>query len=86
MSQGKFFGRLSTIKLWTWESGRRGLWSAVYNQNHYRFSGFKGEVLNWWPDTGTVQIQGKDAQQFDRLITAAQGKCSQVQVRRKRRL
>jgi hypothetical protein len=41
-----------------------GKWSKNTKNRFYTFHAETGEVLNWWPSTGTVQFQGKCPEAF----------------------
>jgi hypothetical protein len=41
-----------------------GEWSENLKNKFHAFHAETGEVLNWWPSTGTVQFQGKYPQAF----------------------
>jgi hypothetical protein len=45
-----------------------GIWSENTKDNFYSFHAQTGEVLNWWPSTGTVQFQGKCSEKFRALF------------------
>ena len=44
-----------------------GEWSE--KNGFHSFHAETGEVLNWWPSTGTVQFQGKRQQEFKALFS-----------------
>jgi hypothetical protein len=46
----------------------RGEWSFHKKSRFYRFQAAAGAILNWWPKTGTINFQGRDAQEFERLF------------------
>jgi hypothetical protein len=46
----------------------RGEWSFHKKNRFYRFQAATGAILNWWPNTGTINFQGQDAQKFERLF------------------
>lgn len=39
---------------------RSGSWRWSDQRRQWRFTSINGEILNWWPDRGTIQLQGKD--------------------------
>ena len=41
-------------------SGTPGYWRELPN-GHIQFRSVRGAVLNWWPTTGTITVQGKPA-------------------------
>ena len=45
-----------------------GAWVENVVNNYYSFRASTGEILNWWPSKGTVNFQGKGADQFRALF------------------
>jgi hypothetical protein len=45
-----------------------GEWSFHKKSRFYRFQAATGEILNWWPTTGTINFQGQDAERFEALF------------------
>src|SRR5580693_2952198 len=45
-----------------------GEWSRNTKNNFHSFHAQTGEVLNWWPSTGTVQFQGRCPEEFRALF------------------
>jgi hypothetical protein len=45
-----------------------GEWSFHKKNRFYRFHAETGAILNWWPTTGTINFQGRHAEQFERLF------------------
>jgi hypothetical protein len=41
-----------------------GEWSKNTKNKFHTFHAETGEVLNWWPSTGTVQFQGNRREEF----------------------
>jgi hypothetical protein len=41
-----------------------GEWCKNAKNGFHTFHAETGEVLNWWPSTGTVQFQGKRPEEF----------------------
>jgi hypothetical protein len=41
-----------------------GEWSENTKNKFHTFHAETGEVLNWWPSTGTVQFQGRCPEKF----------------------
>lgn len=60
----KFHGTLDELKLVVERSGSVGSWQDNANANSHSFRGREGEILNWWPATGTLQFQGKKQDAF----------------------
>jgi predicted nucleotide-binding protein len=48
-----------------------GDWSENTKNHFYSFHAESGEVLNWWPSTGTVQFQGTHQEEFGALFSDA---------------
>jgi hypothetical protein len=45
-----------------------GEWSFHKKGYFYRFRTATEAILNWWPSTGTINFQGRDAEQFEALF------------------
>jgi hypothetical protein len=45
-----------------------GIWSFHKKSRFYRFQAATGAILNWWPNTGTINFQGHDAELFEALF------------------
>jgi hypothetical protein len=45
-----------------------GEWSFHKKSRFYRFQSPTGAILNFWPKTGTINFQGRDAEQFETLF------------------
>ncbi|MEF3366159.1 nucleotide-binding protein [Methylocystis sp. 9N] len=56
----KFHGELDELQQYVKFAGREGDWSDDGKGCH-RFRSRSGDILNWWPKTGTVSCQGKRA-------------------------
>lgn len=59
MSQ--FFGEVDQLKQLVENAGYVGVWQHKEANNCHSFKARTGEMLNWWPGTGTVQFQGKSS-------------------------
>jgi len=55
----RFTGSIDELKRQIDQAGIAGNWTDS-EQGKYVFRSKAGAVLNWWPSTGTVQIQGKE--------------------------
>lgn len=55
----RFVGSIEELKRQLDQGGIGGEWTDL-EQGKYVFRSISGAVLNWWPSTGTVQIQGKE--------------------------
>ncbi|MFY9287653.1 MAG: nucleotide-binding protein [Alphaproteobacteria bacterium] len=69
MSNGKFVGEPDEIKALIEESGVAGGWTD--KENCLTFRTKTGDVLNWYPSTGTYNFQGTKTPDFQAKITAA---------------
>ncbi|WP_131197003.1 hypothetical protein [Lichenihabitans psoromatis] len=69
MSANKHHGSFDKLKRIVRASGQRGKWATIHERDQKRFDGRDGEVVNWWPATGTVQVQGKDAENLRSLLS-----------------
>jgi predicted nucleotide-binding protein len=68
----QFHGMIDELKAGVQACGLSGKWTeSAANGGQHCFRAKSGEVVNWWPSTGTVNFQGKDATGFcDRLAAA----------------
>ena len=66
-----FHGSIEELTAKLSAAGIRGDWN--HTQSKHTFRAGDGGVLNWWPSTGTVQIQGKERAK-ETLETAIWGK------------
>ncbi|WP_131114265.1 hypothetical protein [Lichenihabitans psoromatis] len=85
MELKKHFGTLEEFKAIVSECGKRGIWSEIPKPHRFRFKSQKGQIVNWWPQNGTVQVQGADSEAFElRLRQKLQsGKGGRAQLRPK---
>jgi predicted nucleotide-binding protein len=65
----KFYGSIDELKSAVGQAGFVGNWeekagTAVSHQ----FQGRTGEVLNWWPSSGTLSFQGKNSGSFQSAV------------------
>lgn len=60
----KFHGEIDELKAHVEQAGRTGEWSG--DASKWVFRSKSGEIINWWPKTGTLQCQG---QRHDQLET-----------------
>ena len=60
----KFHGELAELQSAVTLCGIRGSWSENPINGVHSFRAPTGEVLNWWPSSGTLQLQGKNKDQF----------------------
>jgi hypothetical protein len=74
----KFQGSLDDLQNTVMRCAILGEWSYHKKNRFYRFRAATGAILNWWPSTGTINLQGHYAEQFetlfleDALVAAAQ--------------
>jgi hypothetical protein len=64
----KFQGLLKDLQDTVMRCAILGEWSYHKKNCFYRFQAATGAILNWWPSTGTINFQGHDAEQFERLF------------------
>ena len=67
----KFHGEKSELLAAVENCGLQGSWSDSADGTKCSFRGKTGEILNWWPSSGTVQFQGKNADGFRAAFQAA---------------
>jgi hypothetical protein len=60
----KYHGSLDELKAVVAACRFTGEWSENTKHRFHCFRAWAGEVLNWWPSTGTVQFQGKCPEEF----------------------
>ena len=60
----KFTGDITELAAIVNECRGQGDWSASSNPKKHSFRSKDGEILNWWPDKGTLQVQGKNQDAF----------------------
>lgn len=63
----KFLGAHEELMRRVQSTGFVGVWKEGANGVH-QFRASTGEVLNWWPRTGTVSAQGANKDDFQRII------------------
>jgi hypothetical protein len=54
----KHRGTLSELKAVVADCNLEGAWSYREQNRFYVFHAASGEIVNWWPRTGTVNVQG----------------------------
>jgi hypothetical protein len=64
----KFLGSLDELQDIVTRCAIPGEWSFHKKNRFYRFQATTGAILNWWPTTGTINFQGRDAEQFEALF------------------
>jgi hypothetical protein len=64
----RFRGSLRELQDTVMRCAIPGEWSFHKKSRFYRFHAETGAILNWWPNTGTINFQGCDAEQFERLF------------------
>lgn len=66
--KSKYSGSLDELKAVVDACKMTGDWSENAKNRFHSFHAWTGEVLNWWPSTGTIQFQGKRAEEFRALF------------------
>jgi hypothetical protein len=80
----KFQGPLHDLQDIVTRCAIAGEWRFHKKNRFYRFQTATGAILNWWPNTKTVNFQGHDAELFEALflkhalVGAAQSEASLV--------
>ncbi len=70
----KFLGDISELKAIVDSCGFRGTWTDENKTAlKYTFRARTGEILNWWPDTGTLSFQGTNPDKFREKVCGALG-------------
>jgi hypothetical protein len=64
----KFRGSLEELQKIVRRCAIPGEWRLHTKSGFYRFQAATGAILNWWPNTRTVNFQGRDAHEFERLF------------------
>ncbi len=64
----KYTGSLSGLQNATLDCGVFGDWSWHERERSHRFRSEAGEIMTWWPRTGTVFFQGRPGPLQRRLI------------------
>jgi len=59
----KYHGEIDELKAHVEHTGRTGAWSG--DASKWTFRSKTGEVINWWPKTGTLQCQGHRHEQLE---------------------
>jgi hypothetical protein len=67
----KVHGSLDDLKAAITACELEGEWSENTQNRFHSFHAESGEVLNWWPSTGTVQFQGKCREEFKALFSTS---------------
>jgi predicted nucleotide-binding protein len=77
----KFHGTLDELKGAVQQIARAGEWTG--DEKKYEFRSKRGEILCWWPRTGSVSIQGQLQEQFKTDLARALGAAEQFQLSQK---
>ena len=64
----KFQGSLKDLQDTVIRCAILGEWRYHKKNRFYRFQAATGSILNWWPSTGTINFQGRHAEQFETLF------------------
>lgn len=55
----KYNGSLARLQKIVQDCGVFGVWRRLEQPRGYQFRSRNGEIMNWWPSTGTVYFQGR---------------------------
>lgn len=69
----QFHGPVDELKTLVEACGLAGEWSEKPENGLHCYRAKTGEILNWWPGKGTINFQGKNADQFRDKLAAAAG-------------
>ena len=69
--KSKYSGSIDKLKELVAACDLTGEWAENTKHRFHSFHAESGEVLNWWPGTGTVQFQGENSDAFRALF----GRC-----------
>jgi predicted nucleotide-binding protein len=69
----RFKGKLGELKAAVTACKLTGDWCENDKNAFHSFRADTGEILNWWPRTGTVQFQGKHQEEFKGLLSTSVG-------------
>jgi hypothetical protein len=64
----KFQGSLDDLQDIAGRCAIPGEWSFHRKSRFYRFQAETGAILNWWPTTGTINFQGRDAERLKSIF------------------
>jgi hypothetical protein len=67
----KFRGSFYDLRDIVMRCGVFGEWNFHKKSKFCRFQTATGAILNWWPSTGTINFQGRDAEQFEAVVLEA---------------
>jgi predicted nucleotide-binding protein len=69
----QFHGSFEELRTLVEACGLTGEWSEKPENGLHCYRAKTGEILNWWPSKGTVQLQGKDPDGFRDKLASASG-------------
>ncbi len=69
----QFHGTIEELRGLVETCGIAGEWSEKPESGLHCYRAKTGEILNWWPSKGTVQIQGKNPDGFRDKLASASG-------------
>lgn len=64
----KFTGHIDELKTILTNNNVIGDWSLNEAGDRYTFKNTTGSIINWWPNKGTLQFQGKNIDNFKKSI------------------
>jgi predicted nucleotide-binding protein len=72
----QFRGTIDQLKAAVAACSLIGEWTERPQNGLHCFRAGTGEILNWWPSRGTLQVQGKNSDAFESALAIALGKTS----------
>jgi hypothetical protein len=72
----KYHGSLIELQAIVAACNVSGAWLENTTSRFYSFRANTGEILNWWPSTGTVNFQGNSPEQFRALFLSYAPACA----------
>jgi hypothetical protein len=72
-SKRKYFGTIELLQVAIAGTGAVGFWAVCDEPRLHTFRSSAGEIVNWWPRTGTLQFQGLVSSAFVQGVISALG-------------
>ncbi|MDH5824281.1 nucleotide-binding protein [Luteimonas sp. RD2P54] len=74
----KFHGELADLVAQVEQLGLAGTWQENAEAGVHQFRAKSGEILNWWPRTGTLSTQGANSVAFKEAVLKVLGDAREV--------